>query len=352
MRRVLLSLLSTITALIGGGALLGWFFAAPKYRGLKSDHFDGERFHNLQATTHAGFTDMVKWMSHREQGPWDEWREIVPAPRPPERVAGGALRVTWVNHSTFLIQTENLNILTDPIWSERCSPVQFAGPKRHHAPGIRFEELPPIDVVLISHNHYDHLDAPTLARLQARHHPRFVAGLGNGAYLKRALREEATDLDWWQSTELAPGVRVHAVPAQHFSSRGFSDRDANLWCGFVLETPHGPVYFAGDTGWGPHFKTIRERFGAMRLALLPIGAFRPEWFMCAVHISPKDAVRAAQALDAAVSVPMHYATFHLGDDGQDEPVNVLRQELVHAPGVKFEVLPPGGTVELFEPLSR
>ncbi len=340
-RRILLSLLGAMATLFGSGAFLGWFFSAPKYRGAKSDHFDGRRFHNLQTTAHAGFSDMVRWMANRDQGPWHKWREITPAAPPPRRVAGGALRVTWVNHSTFLIQTEGLNILTDPIWSERCSPVSFAGPRRHHAPGIRFEDLPPIDVVLISHNHYDHMDAPTLARLTREHHPRIVAGLGNSAFLKKALRHEAVDLDWWQSTELSPGVRVHAVPAQHFSSRGTTDRDANLWCGFVLETPHGPIYFAGDTGWGPHFAMIRERFGAMRLALLPIGAFRPEWFMCSVHISPKDAVRAAQALDAATSIPMHYATFHLGDDGQDEPAQVLRQELARAPGVRFAVLDPG-----------
>lgn len=164
--------------------------------------------------------------------------------------------------------------------------------------------------------------------------------------LRAAAIHDATDLDWWQSTELAPGVRVHAVPAQHFSSRGTTDLDANLWCGFIIETPHGPIYFAGDTGWGPHFGMMRERFGAMRLALLPIGAFRPEWFMCSAHISPRDAVRAAQTLEAAISIPMHYTTFHLGDDGQDEPADVLREELVRTPGARFEILAPGGALDV------
>jgi L-ascorbate metabolism protein UlaG (beta-lactamase superfamily) len=307
------------------------FLAAPKYRGPKSDHFDGKRFVNMKPTKHAGFREMLRWMMHREHSKWHKWREITPSV-PPQREPG--LRVTWVNHATFLIQTANVNILTDPIWSDRCSPVQWAGPRRHHAPGIRFEELPPIDAVLISHNHYDHMDVGTLRRLPRTH--TFV-GLGNGTFLKGA-----TDLDWWESRELANGVRVHCVPAQHFSSRGLSDRDANLWCGFVIETPHGPVYFAGDTGWGPHFERIRERFGPMQLALLPIGAFRPEWFMCGVHISPRDAVRAAIALEAQVSIPMHWFTFDLGDDGQEEPVQVLRETLAGG-GPKFEVLAPGGT---------
>jgi L-ascorbate metabolism protein UlaG (beta-lactamase superfamily) len=335
-RRVFLTLLGAAGAVVGGGAILGWVFAAPKYRGPRSDHFDGKRFLNLQPTRHAGVTDMVKWLTNRDEGVWEEWREVQTA-RPPQRVSGGEVRVTWVNHSTMLIQTANLNILTDPIWSDRCSPVQFAGPKRHHPPGIRFEDLPPIDVVLISHNHYDHMDVGTLERLKREHRPRILVGLGNGAFVEGAM-----DLDWWQSVAIAPEVRVHVVPAQHFSSRGITDRDANLWCGFVIETPNGNIYFAGDTGWGPHFAMIRQRFGPMRLAFLPIGAFRPEWFMCPVHISPRDAVRAARELGAAVSIPMHFGTFHLGDDGQDEPAEVLRAELAKAPGVQFEILRPGG----------
>ena len=306
-------------------------FSAPKYRGPKSDHFDGKRFLNLGRTRHASFLDLLKWLAHRDSGPWSKWREITPSV-PPERVDG--LRVTWVNHSTMLIQVANVNILTDPIWSKRSSPVSWAGPKRHHAPGIRFEDLPPIDAVLISHNHYDHMDVPTLRRLKRE---RTFVGLGNAAFVKGA-----TDLDWWESAPVTDTVRVHCVPAQHFSSRGVTDRDANLWCGFVLETPRGNIYFAGDTGYGPHFAMIRERFGPMRLALLPIGAFRPEWFMCSVHVSPKEAVRAARELGAEVSIPMHWFTFHLGDDGQDEPAEVLRRE---ATDVRFEILEPGGVFE-------
>lgn len=306
-------------------------FAAPRYRGPKSDHFDGKRFLNLRPTRHAGFFELVRWLLNRDHGPWSPWREITPSV-PPEHVAGGELRVTWVNHSTFLIQTETVNVLTDPVWSLRCSPVQWAGPKRRHAPGIALGDLPPIDAVLISHNHYDHMDAPALQRIRRK---QTFVGLGNSAFLKGA-----TDLDWWESRQISDDVRVHCVPAQHFSSRGLTDRDANLWCGFVLETPHGAIYFAGDTGWGPHFEMIRERFGPMRLALLPIGAFRPEWFMCGVHISPRDAVRAAAVLESEVAIPMHYFTFDLGDDGQDEPLEVLREALRDG-GPRFEILRPG-----------
>lgn len=339
LRRIAYALVGAAAALFGGAALAGWFFSAPKYRGPKSDHFDGKRFHNLEPTEHAGAGAMLQWMATRDQGPWDDWREVAPAPPPPRRVAGEAVRVTFINHATLLIQTGNVNILTDPIWSERCFPVQFLGPRRHHAPGLRFEDLPPIDVVLLSHNHYDHMDVATLQRLAREHGPRIFAGLGNGAFLRQKAIANAFELDWNQSMRLGDGVTLHCAPAQHFSSRGLGDRDANLWCGWVIESKGGPIYFAGDTGWGSHFARLRERFGPMRIALLPIGAFRPEWFMHAVHISPRQAVRAAQALEARVSIPMHYGTFHLGDDGQDEPVEALRRELL--PGVRFEVLQPG-----------
>ncbi|MDQ3283302.1 MAG: MBL fold metallo-hydrolase, partial [Acidobacteriota bacterium] len=338
-RKVLYGIGGVAAAVIGGGAAIGWLLSAPKYRGAKSDHFDGKHFHNLEPTTHAGTLDMFKWMATRDEGPWDDWREITPA-TPRRCVNGSEVRVTMVNHATLLVQTEGLNILTDPIWSERCSPVQFAGPKRHHAPGIRFEDLPPIDVVILSHNHYDHMDVPTLQRLSAEHRPRIFAGLGNAAFLQSQNIAKVTELDWWDTVVIADGVRLNAVPAQHFSSRGLADRDANLWCGYTIETPNGAIYFAGDTGWGSHFAQIKERFGRIRLALLPIGAYRPEWFMCAVHISPKDAVRAAQALEAEVSIPMHYGTFHLGDDGQDEAVNVLREEMGKT---RFEVVGAGET---------
>jgi L-ascorbate metabolism protein UlaG (beta-lactamase superfamily) len=263
---------------------------------------------------------------NRQNGFWRQWVNAPPGPPPPGRVDDGRLRLTFVNHATMLIQMDGVNVLTDPIWSERCSPVSFAGPKRHRPPGIRFEDLPKIDAVLISHNHYDHLDLPTLRALQRRDHPRIITLLGNSAIMKRGGVKDAEDVDWWQEKKVAQ-VRVTALPSQHFSSRALSDRDANLWGGFVISGPSGNVYFAGDTGWGRHFSEIGQRFGPIRLALLPIGAYLPRWFMKPAHISPAEAIDAHVALQARTSVPMHYGTFNLGDDGETEPLEDLRRAI-------------------------
>jgi L-ascorbate metabolism protein UlaG (beta-lactamase superfamily) len=276
------------------------------------------RFRNQVLTRHAGFGDFLRWMKTREPGPWRRRADVSPAPTPPRRVGRGEMRVTFVNHATVLVQMDGVNVLTDPIWSERCSPVQWAGPRRVHPPGLRFDQLPPIDVVVISHNHYDHLDLPTLRRLAAEHRPRVIVPLGNRSVLDRAKVRGVEELDWWQSAEVREEVRVAAVPAQHFSGRGLRDRDRALWAGFVVTGPAGSMYFAGDTGFGPHFEEIRKRYGTPRLALLPIGAYRPEWFMSRVHMSPDEALRAHEVLGAEASVGIHFGTFRLADDGQDE----------------------------------
>jgi L-ascorbate metabolism protein UlaG (beta-lactamase superfamily) len=246
------------------------------------------------------------------------------------------MRVTFIDHATLLIQMDDLNILTDPIWSERTSPVAFAGPRRHRPPGIRFDDLPPIDVVVVSHNHYDHLDIPTLRRLQQRDRPRIVTPLGNGALMRRHGVDGAIELDWWQSDE-----KVTLVPARHFCGRAISDRDRNLWGGFVISGPSGNAYFAGDTGWGAHFAEIGARFDPIRVALLPIGAYLPRWFMQPVHIDPAQAVDAHAALRARTSIPMHYGTFALGDDGFDEPLRDLQSILAAKGSANFVILEHG-----------
>jgi L-ascorbate metabolism protein UlaG (beta-lactamase superfamily) len=330
-------------ALAAALALGSCVFSAPRYRGPVSDHFDGEKFLNQVPTAQAGWGDFLKWQQTRDPGPWRPFTDSSPGKPPPRSVEKGEMRVTFVNHATVLLQVDGVNILTDPIWSERASPVQFAGPSRALPPGIRFEDLPPIDVVLLSHNHYDHMDAATLKRLFAAFKPRVFCGLGNAQFLSKIGVLGATDLDWWQTAMLPNGLKLTAVPAQHFSNRGISDRNATLWVGFVVESKDGYAYFAGDTGFGPHFQQIRERFGSPRLAMLPIGAFRPEWFMAPVHVSPKEAVKAHQLLGAAQSMGIHFGTFRLADDGQDEPVEKLRAALTEAgePEERFWALANG-----------
>jgi L-ascorbate metabolism protein UlaG (beta-lactamase superfamily) len=315
-----------------------------------SDHFDGRKFHNQEAIERPRdigrfislrlFKYLTRAVQDRPDPGWPVWINDPPGSPPPQRVPG--LRITFVNHATLLIQMEGVNILTDPQWSERASPVSWAGPKRHRAPGIRFEDLPPIDLVLISHNHYDHMDLPTLRRLMARGHPLLVTPIGNAAFLK-SKGIPSVEIDWWQSVPLPEGLTVTSVPAQHFSARSLNDRDNALWGGFVVQGKKESVFFAGDTGYGPHFTEIGKRYPRIRVALLPIGAYLPRWFMKPVHLSPEEAVQADVDLGAQIAIPMHYGTFKLSEEGIDDPVKDLHQALKRlgyaAP--TFVVLKPG-----------
>lgn len=320
--------------------LLSGCFSGPRYSGPVSDHFDGERFTNPTDRSRPGFGDMLELATSRDPGPWYPGTRNVRFAPPPRRVGAGALRVTFVNHATTLIQMDGLNILTDPIYSERCSPVGFAGPARVRPPGVAMEDLPPLDAVIVSHNHYDHFDLPTLKALAQRNPGlRIFVGLGNGALLDEAGIPGGEEVDWRQRVALSEAVTLVAWPSQHFSGRGLTDGDATLWLSYVLLGPGGPVYFAGDTGMGPHFAAAGEAFGPFRLAVLPIGAYKPRWFMSPIHIDPQQAVEAALALGARTSLGMHFGTFPLGDDGQYEPVRELKAALEAArPRPRFWVL--------------
>lgn len=294
---------------------------APGYHGPISDHFDGVRFYNQRPTEHRTFADFIYWMRHRAPGEWYPVSNAMPGPKPPAHAT--SLRATFINHATVLLQTTELNILTDPVWSMRASPLSWMGPRRVRPAGIRFEDLPKINLVLISHNHYDHMDMPTLKRLKAEHDPLFLVGLGNASLLQREGIENVKELDWWQQLEITTNTKVTGVPAQHFSQRTLWDRDKRLWLGYVIHAPEGQIYFAGDTGMGPHFEQIYQRFGAMHLSLLPFGAYKPRWFMSPVHLSPHEAVIAHKQLHSEFTIGIHFGTFRLADDGQDEAIDEL-----------------------------
>ncbi len=325
--------------------LLGCFGAAG-YQGAPSDHFDGTKFRNVPAAPQPGFGGFIQWQLQGGAIDWPDWVDVRPS-KPDPVAPPHAIRVTFVNHATTLVQIDGVNILTDPVWSDRVSPVSFVGPERHKPPGIRFDDLPPIDAVLISHDHHDHCDGATLKRLSDRFHPRVLAGLGTAGVMESLHVGRATDLDWWGRTPLKNGVEVVFTPAQHWSARGAGDRDQVLWGSFMIVGPSGSVYFAGDTGLGPHFRTIRERLGAPTVALLPIGAYKPEWFMGPSHMSPSQAVVAHRMLGATTSVAIHWGTFDLADEGQYQPVGELNLALDAAriPHREFRALENG---ELFQ----
>ncbi len=304
------------------------------------EHFQKGRFFNPGVAEH-GSRQLLRWIATRKVGPWRNWIPSEPGPKPPAQVEGNALRVTFVNHSTVLLQTEGINILTDPVWSERVSPVSFSGPRRHRAPGIRFEDLPPIHCILISHNHYDHLDIPTLRRLAAVHQPTVFCPLGVADLIRGAGLRDVHELDWGQGQSWS-GMHIHCVQAQHFSARTPFDRNRALWCGWVVESEGGRIYYAGDSGFGGFFAEVGERFAPIRLALLPIGAYEPEWFMGPMHMTPEQAVEVKGIVGAEVAVAVHFGTFALADDGETAPVERLRRALAEeSESQQFWVLAEG-----------
>lgn len=319
LRRVAIGLVVLVSAGVFAGCCA---FSQPAYHGPVSDHFDGTKFFDGTARATAGM--LIRWQTERVAPEWPQWIDAPPGEKPPARVDGDRMRVTFINHATVLIQAGGVNVLTDPIYSDRASPLPFAGPKRVRAPGIRFEDLPHIDVVLLSHSHYDHLDLPTLERLAKEHAPVFLSGLGNDLLLKADGIAGARGMDWWESTTVK-GARITSVPNQHWCNRSLCDADGTLWSAFVIETSGGKAYFAGDTGYGKHFAQVRERFPGLRLAVLPIGAYKPEWFMQPMHESPSQALQAQRDLGAQTAVAMHFGTFPLADDGVDEAPKELER---------------------------
>lgn len=292
-----------------------------------SSHFNGTTFYNSATIQPKGFGSILKWLWTRKPGKWKTAPDLQSSSKPVDNVKEG-IRITFVNHSTFLLQMDGLNILTDPIWSDRASPFSWIGPRRYCVPGIAFDDLPKIDAVLISHNHYDHLDLATVKKLFAIHEPLFLVPLGVKKFLKGTGISNVVELDWWDDKKLNEIISVQAVPAQHFSGRGLFDRNTTLWCGYVIKTPVGNVYFAGDTGYNSEmFQEINTLSGPIRFGLLPIGAYKPQWFMSPVHLSPEEAVKIHMIMDIETSIGMHFGTFRLADDGQEDPIQDVQKAI-------------------------
>jgi L-ascorbate metabolism protein UlaG (beta-lactamase superfamily) len=289
----------------------------------RRNHFDGQRFFN---PTHAGGQPVtaVPRMLAEKRTPWPASVHV--EPRRPAPLGDAAAVVTFIGHSTFLIQTRDGNIITDPVYSERASPVSFAGPRRARGPAVAFADLPPIALVLLSHNHYDHCDRSTLKAIEDRWHPRIVTPLNNGRLLRSFGITRVEERDWWEETTETP-LPVTVLPAQHFSARTPFDRNRALWGSFAITAGSRRIFFAGDSGYAPHFAEIRAQIGAPDLALLPIGAYEPRWFMKDIHMNPAEAVQAHLDLGAAQSVGMHFGTFRLTQEGIDDPVMALGEAL-------------------------
>jgi L-ascorbate metabolism protein UlaG (beta-lactamase superfamily) len=283
------------------------------------DHFDGTRFFNPSGVTGQPLAAVAR-MLREPRTPWPP--QIDEPPRRPAPLDGAAAVVTFVGHSTFLIQTPAGHILTDPMYSQRAGPFNWLGPRRVRRPAVRFEDLPPISIVALSHNHYDHCDLPTLRTLAARFDPIVVTPLGNARLVRSAGVRRVEELDWWQPAG-STAIPITLTPARHFSARTPFDRNRALWGGFLIAAARARIFFAADTAYGPFFRTVAAQLGPIDLALLPIGAYEPRWFMHAVHMNPAEAVQAHLDLGARASVGMHYGTFQLTAEGIDEPVRAL-----------------------------
>ncbi|HEY1096132.1 MAG TPA: MBL fold metallo-hydrolase, partial [Alphaproteobacteria bacterium] len=315
------------------------------------DHFDGTHFSAPEPLPSISFLSVLKWRMTSKRKSWTNWVDYQHGPTPVPEIEGKELKATFINHSTFLLQTEGLNILTDPIWSERASPFSFMGPKRVHAPGIAFDQLPQIDAVVISHSHYDHLDIPTVKKLVAKDNPLFIVPLGVDTIIRKHVPSaNIKAIDWGSRVTLVNSVSVTAEPVLHWSARSLGDRNETLWAAYAITTPNGNIYFSGDTGYGSGkvFKETGKKYGGFRLALIAIGAYEPRWFMRPSHINPSESVKIFQDLNAAQAIGMHFGTFQLTDEGMDEPVNDLKTALAAAPvsPEKFHVLKPGESLDI------
>jgi L-ascorbate metabolism protein UlaG (beta-lactamase superfamily) len=310
----------------------------------KSDHFDGTHFFNPIGPAGQPFSAVPR-MLREPRTPWPE--TVGQPPRRPSALNGAAAVITFIGHSTFLVQTAAGNILTDPMYSRCAGPLNLVGPRRVREPAVRFDDLPPISTVLLSHNHYDHCDRRTLRLLAKRFDPLVITPLGNGRLLRSAGLRRIEELDWWQDAKSST-IPITLTPAKHFSARHLFDRNRALWGGFVLRAGSRRLFFAGDTAYAPFFGEIRCRLGPIDLGLLPIGAYEPRWFMQAVHMNPAEAVQAHLDLGAPESIGMHFGTFPMTAEGIDEPPRALEEacRALNLASSRFRTLEFGESMQL------
>ena len=300
------------------------------YTGPRSDHFDGQRFFNPSGTSPKGLRELLRWQLAT---PSAKWPKQFPSPfkdRPPSSVEAGRVRIAFIGHASYLLQAGDYSILIDPVFSHRASPVQFAGPKRVNPPGIDFDALPRIDAVIVTHNHFDHMDMPTLTKLTTRDRPRFITPLGNDTLLRKGLGTVAINaVDWHDRVPLTDQITIDAVPTQHWSARGLGDRMHALWASFVITMGGCVVYAVGDSGFGDGeiFRKVRANYPNIDVALLPIGAYEPRWFMRDQHMNPSDAVQALELCGARRAVGHHWGTFQLTNEAIDAPRQALAAAL-------------------------
>jgi L-ascorbate metabolism protein UlaG (beta-lactamase superfamily) len=345
--------------------VVNYFYKSDTYKWAVSDHFDGKHFYNMgwspkkSMRLELGWEKkwwLLYWLLHREKAKWKK-RSI--APVIPEPQVSSGVTVTNIGHATLLVQVAGVNILTDPVWWKRASPWTFIWPKRYQDPGVRFEDLPRIDVILLSHNHYDHMEISTLAKLEKRDNPTIYTGLGNRDYLAKRGIKNVVEMDWWDTlhhevywinnpkTEkgnlATPSSSITFLPAQHFSARGITDRNRTLWWAFAVEIWDQSIYFGGDSGYGREFiEKTKERFPqGFTVGLIPIGAYKPRWFMAPVHTDPFEGIEMQRDLGIKKAIGIHHSTFDLADDNQDDPVEDLMRakEREEYKGQIFEVGP-------------
>ena len=285
-----------------------------------SDHFDGKRFFNPTAPRGQSAGEIIKYLVSSRPSAWP--RELSNDQKLVlnKALSDNEVAVTFINHATVLIQVQGAYILTDPVWSERASPVSFAGPKRVRRPGIELSELPQIDFVILSHNHYDHMDLPTLKALNERFSPTFLVPLGDREKIENLGAEQVIELDWWQTLPVSSDLEFVFTPTQHFSARSPFTFRKSLWGSYVIKSKGHMIYFGGDAAYSTHFTEIARRLGAMDLSFIPIGAYEPRWFMKSVHMNPAEAVQAHLDLKSKKSIGIHFGTFQLTEEKIDQPV--------------------------------